>query len=55
PILPQLIVLPSQNGVFFDLFLLSKNMKVAIYKAFRISGKSKKAKKYVVIARFFEN
>jgi len=31
--------------VFFDLFLLLQNLKVAIYKGFRVSGRSKKAKK----------
>jgi len=38
--------------VFFDLFLLSQNPKMASCKGYRVSGKSKKAKKNVVIANF---
>ena len=40
--------------VFFGLFLLSQNLKVAIYKGYIVSGRSKKAKKNVVIADFSE-
>jgi hypothetical protein len=38
--------------VFFGLFLLSQNLKVAIYKGYRVSGRLKKAKKNVVIPDF---
>jgi len=38
--------------VFFDLFLLSQNPKMASCKGYRVSGKSKKAKKNVVITDF---
>jgi len=31
-----------EKWVFFGLFLLPQNLKMAIYKAFRVSGKSKK-------------
>jgi len=34
-----------EKWVFFGLFLLPQNLKMAIYKAFRVSGKSKKGKK----------
>jgi len=40
--------------VFFGLFLPPQNLKMAIYKAFRILGKSKKAKKNVVITVFLK-
>ena len=50
--MPQLIVLPSQNGLFFNLFSLPQNMKVAIYKGYGVSERSKKVKKNVVIADF---
>jgi len=40
--------------VFFGLFLLPQNLKVAIYKGYRVSGRSKKAKKDVVIDHFSE-
>ena len=40
--------------VFFGLFLLPENLKVAIYKGYRVSGRSKKAKKNVVIAVFLK-
>ncbi len=38
--------------MFFDLFLLSQNLKMASCKGYRVSGKPKKAKKNVVIANF---
>jgi len=38
--------------VFFGLFSLPQNLKMAIYKAFRVSRRSKKAKKNVVIADY---
>ena len=38
--------------MFFGLFSLPQNLKVAIYKGYRVSGRSKKAKKNVVIADF---
>ena len=38
--------------VFFGLFPLPQNLKMVIYKGYRVSGKSKKAKKNVVIAVF---
>ena len=38
--------------VFFDLFLPSQNPKMAYCKGYRVSGKSKKAKKNIVIADF---
>ena len=38
--------------MFFDLFLLSQNPKMASCKGYRVSGKSKKAKKNVVITDF---
>ncbi|PKP61585.1 hypothetical protein CVT91_02645 [Candidatus Atribacteria bacterium HGW-Atribacteria-1] len=40
--------------VFFGLFLLLQNLKVAIYKGYRISGRPKKAKKNAVITDFSE-
>ena len=40
--------------MFFGLFLLSQNLKVFIYKSYRVSGMLKKAKKNVVIAVFFK-
>ena len=50
--MPQLIVLPSENGCFLAYFLLLQNLKVAIYKGYIVLGRSKKAKKNVVIANF---
>jgi len=41
-------------SAYFALFLLSQNLKVAIYKGYRVSGRSKKAKKNVVIAVFLK-
>ena len=38
--------------VFFGLFSLPQNLKMAIYKGYRVSGRAKKAKKNVVIADF---
>jgi len=40
--------------VFFGLFLLPQNLKVAIYKGYIVSRRSKKAKKNVVIAVFLK-
>jgi len=40
--------------VFFGLFLLPQNLKVAIYKGYRVSERSKKAKKNVIIALFLK-
>jgi len=40
--------------VFFGLFLLPQNLKIASCKGYRVSRRSKKAKKYVVIADFSE-
>ena len=41
-------------SAYFALFLLSQNLKVAIYKGYIVSGRSKKAKKNVVIAVFLK-
>ena len=38
--------------VFFGLFLLPQNLKMASCKGYRVSGRSKKAKKNVVITDF---
>lgn len=38
--------------VFFGLFSLPQNLKMASCKVYRVSGRSKKAKKNVVIADF---
>jgi hypothetical protein len=38
--------------VFFGLFSLPQNLKMASCKGYRVSGKPKKAKKNVVIANF---
>ena len=38
--------------MFFGLFSLPQNLKVAIYKGYRVLKRSKKAKKDVVIADF---
>jgi hypothetical protein len=38
--------------VFFGLFSLPQNLKMASYKGYRVSGRSKKTKKNVVIADF---
>ena len=38
--------------VFFDDLLILQNLKVPIYKDYRVSGRSKKTKKNVVIADF---
>ena len=40
--------------MFFGLFLLPQNLKVAIYKSYRVSGRTKKAKKDVVITVFLK-
>jgi hypothetical protein len=40
--------------VFFGLFSLPQNLKVVIYKGYRVSGKPKKAKKNVVITVFLK-
>jgi len=40
--------------VFFGLFLLPQNLKMAIYKGYRVLKRSKKAKKNVVIAVFLK-
>jgi len=40
--------------VFFGLFSSPQNLKMAIYKGYRVSGRLKKAKKNVVIADFSE-
>ena len=38
--------------MFFDLFSLPQNLKMASCKGYRVSGKPKKAKKNAVIANF---
>jgi len=40
--------------VFFGLFLLLQNLKVSIYKGYRVSGRAKKVKKNVEIADFLK-
>jgi len=46
------MVLPSENGCFLAYFHPLQNLKVASCKGYRVSGKSKKAKKNIVIAVF---
>ena len=43
--LPQPILLSSENGYFLAYFHPSQNLKVAIYKVYRILRRLKKAKK----------
>jgi len=46
------MVLPSENRCFLAYFHPPQNLKVASCKVYRISGRSKKTKKNVVITDF---
>jgi len=46
------MVLPSENGCFLAYFHPPQNLKVASRKGYRVSGRSKKAKKNVEFANF---